>query len=210
MIRKPPSCPDRGDKARGAAIRLGATPLEALVVGHVAAFGAVCWLKDWQMAEDIVQRNGRHPHPRSIARARRTAAREGLMTSIRITSGSRVPGKRDPVTYGTTAKVVVFNARFGVPDPLRRGDRRRLRSQLASLNEEIPQPPPLRDRPRYASPPVATTQPKMDAELQALTNELAQNLAAKQDRIDAAEDRRMMDAVLAMRKAHERGPPTRG
>ena len=209
MTRKPPSCPDRGDKARGAAIRLGSTPLEALVVGHVAAFGAVCWLKDWQMAEDIVQRNGRHPHPRSVARARRNAARGGLMTSVRLGAGSRVPGKRDPVTYGTTAKVVVFNARFGVKDPLRRGDRRRLRAQLAALNEEIPQAPSLRDRPRYAAPPAAT-HPKMDPELKALADQVAANLSARQDRADVAEDRRMMDAVLAMRKAHERGPPGQG
>ena len=208
--RLPPSCPDRGDKARGAAIRLGATPLEALIVGQVAAYGSVCWLKDWQIADEIVQRNKRHPHPRSVARARRSAARQGLMTSVRLGPGARIPGKRAPVTYGTTAKVVVFDKRFGVPDPLRRGDRRRLRHALHALNEEIPLPTPLRGHPRYSAPPVPPStppRPELDPRVKALADEIAANMAANRDRADAAEDRRTMDAVLTGRKAHQRGPP---
>jgi hypothetical protein len=210
-MHKPPSCPERGDKARGAAIRLGATPLEALIVGEVAAYGAICWLKDAELAADITQRNGRNPHPRSVARARRNAARQGLLISQRLGAGKRCPGKARPVTYGTTAKIVVFGPRFGMRDPLRRGDRRRLHAHLAALNEEMtPAVSTYVRQPGQAAhscqPSMTTSQPPMAAELAEIIAKTADALEAKADREHAAEDRRMMDAVHALRR-QGRGPP---
>lgn len=215
-MRNPPSCPQRGDMARGAAIRLGATPLAALVVGYVASFASTCWIKDWEVAQEITQSNGRNPHPKSVARARRQAARDGLMVSIRLGPGARVPGKARPVTYGSTAKIVVFGPRFGVKDPLRRGERRKLRSHLEALHAEYAPPAAVQKGeakpgyPKYSAPPVSFDVPERvaatDPELAALLTRVGKSLELRQDRVHAAEDARMVASAVALRRAG-RGPP---
>lgn len=125
----------RGDLAAGAASRLGATPLEALVVGHSASRGAVCWERDGDVARQIVQRCGRHPHPQSVARARRAVTARGLIASKRYFAGQRPPGARWRLSSGTCAKTVDFR-RLGVKDPLPRAELRRLRRRVEALSIE--------------------------------------------------------------------------
>lgn len=203
--------------ARGAAIRLQATPLEALVVGQVAAYGSICWLKDREIAEDIVQRNGRNPHPGSVSRARRNAARLGLLHSQRVFPGQRIPGKARPVTYGTTAKIVIFDQRFGVRDPLSRGQRRRLRLRQMQVEADFPpsQPKSVEDRPKHSAAMPDPDAPwtsstvdlgKVDPGLAAVIQQTAESLDARQQAQYAAADRRMMDSVHGGRR-RSRGPP---
>jgi hypothetical protein len=211
-VRQPPSCPERGDIARGAALRLGATPLESLVVGQVAAYGALCWLKDHELAEDLVQRNGRHPHPRSVARSRRNAAAAGLLQCQRLFSGQKCPGMRGTVSYGTTAKIVIFNKDFG-RDPLRRGQARKMRLRQMAVEAEYA--PPVKGTPNEGVPkhsvppqPYETTTSTGDSELDRLIAETGAALGRRDDARHAAEDRRMMDSVHALRRAERsRGPP---
>lgn len=195
--------------ARGAALKHGATPLEALVVGQVAAYGAICWLKDRELAEEIVQRNGRNPHPRSIARARRNSARSGLLQSERCFPGSRIPGKRGTVSYGTTAKIVVFGPKFGVRDPLTRGQKRRMRlRQMAVEADYAPTHDSSVAQPSGSPKHTAVMVPPMDPQLAAVVAELGDTLGAKWQREQDREDRRMMDSVRALRAVEQsRGPP---
>jgi hypothetical protein len=194
--------------ARGAALHLGATPLESLVVGQVAAYGAPCWLKDRELAEEITQRNGRNPHPRSVARARRNAAKMGLMLCERRFPGQRVPGKRTAVSYGTTLKVVRFD-RFGQRDPLSRGQKRRIRMRQMAVEADYP--PPVsrevtqpKDRPTHSYPPAPVDLERIDPELAALIRTTGDALERRETAQHAADDRRMMDSVRA---ARGRGPP---
>ena len=82
----PGSFEERGSKAAGDALAFGASRLTAQFIGVVASFGATCLLKDREVANTIVQRNGRKPHPRSVARVRRQAARPRSSRQPRTTS----------------------------------------------------------------------------------------------------------------------------
>lgn len=112
------SCSARGDLAAGAATRAGVTPLEALIVGEVASYGRQCWLTDITQAGKIQQKNGRNPHPRSVARCRRALVHRGFLDSKRIGPGVRLPDRRYVSAHGTTLKGVRFAA-FGLKDPIR-------------------------------------------------------------------------------------------
>ena len=119
------SCPERGDVAAGAAIRRGATPLEAAIVGHTAAHGSYCWLTDARQAEELTLSSGRHPHPRSVARARRNATRKGFLQVKRVFPNQRPKGASFRSSFGTTNKAVNFKA-LDVRDPITRGQLRKL------------------------------------------------------------------------------------
>lgn len=197
----------RGNAAAGAALNAGATPLEALIVGDAASYGEVCFVKDAVQAATIVQRNGRNPHPRSVARARRHARDKGLLDYRRIMPGHRPPGAKY-AGPGTTAKFVDFKA-FKVRDPMTRTERRRqhrrrmaveayLERKAKPVSPEVRQPA---DRPRHSAPvpePVHTTRPPIDAELQAVIADLGSKLQAKWDAEERREDDRM---VASLRRA---------
>lgn len=140
------SCPERGDIAAGAATRLGATPLEALIVGHTAAHGNHCWLTDVEQAKLLKQRNGRRPHARSVARARRNAAAKGLLHVERVYPFKRPEGAKYRSAHGTTNKSVSFRD-FGMRDPLTRGQRRKIqaRENAATRPVDVPVGPRLID-----------------------------------------------------------------
>lgn len=195
----------RGNAAAGAALKAGATPLEALIVGDAASYGEVCFVKDAVQAATIVQRNGRNPHPRSVARARRHARDKGLLDYRRIMPGHRPPGAKY-AGPGTTAKFVDFKA-FKVKDPMSRADRRRqhrrrmaveayVERKAKPVSSEVRQPA---DRPRHSSPvpePVAhTTRTPIDPELSAVINELGAKLQAKWDAEQCREDERMVSSL---------------
>lgn len=198
----------RGNAAAGAALHAGATPLEALIVGDAASYGEVCFVKDAVQAATIVQRNGRNPHPRSVARARRHAKEKGLLDYRRIMPGHRPPGAKY-AGPGTTAKFVDFKA-FKVRDPMSRADRRRMHRRREAVeayltkreaNKASAVSPPVTqpaDRPRHSAPvpePVHTTRPQTDPELQAVIDQLGAKLQAKWDGEERREDDRMMASV---------------
>lgn len=205
----PGSFEERGSKAAGDALAFGASRLTAQFIGVVASFGATCFLKDREVANTIVQRNGRKPHPRSVARVRRQARDLGLVDYRRIMSGQKPPGARYPTNGGTTAKTVDF-ASFGSRDPLTRGQKRRLRrrqqsveggsacvSEPADLTPSVTPPPA--DRPRHTTQPPNGPElyaPKPMDPLSVVIAEATANMEAKWQRDQDREDLRMMRGVV--------------
>lgn len=215
----PGSFEERGSKAAGDALAFGATRLTAQFIGVVASFGATCFLKDREVANTIIQRNGRKPHPRSVARVRRKARELGLVDYRRIMSGQKPPGAKYPTNGGTTAKTVDFKS-FGSRDPLTRGQKRRIRRRQQSVDggtacvsepaDLSPRdtPPNVSDRPRH------TTQPPNGSELyaakpmdplSAVLAEATANMEAKWQREQDREDLRMMRGVV--REVKKPKPP---
>lgn len=210
----PGSFEERGSKAAGDALAFGATRLTAQFIGVVASFGATCFLKDREVANTIIQRNGRKPHPRSVARVRRKARDLGLVDYRRIMSGQKPPGAKYPTNGGTTAKTVDFKS-FGSRDPLTRGQKRRIRrrqesvdGRAACVNEPADlsprdTPPPVSDRPRHTTPPPngpELSAKPMDA-LSAVIAEATANMQAKWQRDEDRADLRMMQGVVRQAKA---------
>lgn len=205
----PGSFEERGSKAAGDALAFGASRLTAQFIGVVASFGATCFLKDREVANTIVQRNGRKPHPRSVARVRRQARDLGLVDYRRIMSGQKPPGARYPTNGGTTAKTVDF-ASFGSRDPLTRGQKRRLRrrqqsveggsacvSEPADLTPSVTPTPA--DRPRHTTQPPNGPElyaPKPMDPLSVVIAEATANMEAKWQRDQDREDLRMMRGVV--------------
>lgn len=197
----------RGHIAHSLAAHAGATPLGALVVGETASFYFPCWEKDREIAARLIQANGRHPHPRSVARARRFVIKLGILESKRIYSGQRPHGASYHTAGGTTSKQVRWD-RLGSKDPLNRGERRRGRLRQVALErarnreerrmieaqaEQAALQPTV--GPRYSSPV-----PQPDAALaQFLAEATEQQQAAREanwTRQATIEDARMMDSVL--------------
>ena len=114
-------CPERANLAAGAALEHGATRLGALVVGQIASRGRHNWETDVAMAEQITQRNGKQPHPRSVARVRRSLTGLGIIVAQRKYPGQRLPREaRFPrSSHGCIVKRLNFGA-LGVRDPLGR------------------------------------------------------------------------------------------
>ena len=205
----PGSFEERGSKAAGDALAFGASRLTAQFIGVVASFGATCFLKDREVANTIVQRNGRKPHPRSVARVRRQARDLGLVDYRRIMSGQKPPGARYPTNGGTTAKTVDF-ASFGSRVPLTRGQKRRLRrrqqsveggsacvSEPADLTPSVTPTPA--DRPRHTTQPPNGPKlyvPKPMDPLSVVIAEATANMEAKWQRDQDREDLRMMRGVV--------------
>lgn len=188
----------------------------ALVVGQIAGFES-SWLTDRESASRIVQRNGRNPHLKSVARVRKLAREHGWIDCVRVFPGHKPPGARFTSTGGTTSKRVNFRG-LGTRDPLTRGEKRKLRkraqsveggsacvSEPADLTPSVTPPP---DRPRH------TTQPPNGSELYApkpmdpLSVVIAQataNMEAKWQRDQDREDLRTMRGVV--REAKKPKPP---
>lgn len=201
------SCQDRGSQAAGAALALGATPLEALIVGDSASYGETCWLTDASQSRVIVQRNGRHPHPRSVARARRNVTAKGLLGVRRIMPGHKPPGAKYASSAGTTAKSVDF-ACLRVRDPLTRAERRRLhkrgskeqkRRTPAAVNAPTAPPSSRVSGAAVAlslgSEPPRTTSSTMDPELAALIESVGARLSARWQAAEDREDAAMLRSI---------------
>lgn len=203
------SCQERAHIAFSLASNAGATPLGALIVGEVASYHGPCFKKDRQLAEQIVQRNGRHPHPRSVARARRNVARMGLLDSERVMPGHKPKGARFSIAAGTTNKIVRFD-RMGSRDPINRGERHRGRLRELAIeavhqktarepvSQEVRQPS---DRPRHSAPV-----PIPDPEFARMLEEATTIQRAKWERIEQREDARMMESVLHASTAKSKPP----
>jgi hypothetical protein len=204
---------DRAAQAAGAAISLGATPLEALIVGQAASWPLGHWRKDELLAGEITQANGRNPHPRSVARSRRDVTRKGLLLCRRVMPGQFPhPSARYPSCGGTTYKTVDFR-RLRARDPLPPEERRKMRRTAIETEQQrrargVPGADPA--GPRYAAPGgLLPPKPAQSRPTGALAVELDRFVALQSERQDAqglAADQATMDAVL---RSKERGPPDR-
>jgi len=215
------SLQERAAKAAGDALGNGASALMALVVGQIAGFES-SWLTDRESASRIVQRNGRNPHLKSVARVRKLAREHGWIDCVRVFPGHKPPGARFTSTGGTTSKRVNFRG-LGTRDPLTRGEKRKLRrraqsveggsacvSEPADLTPSVT--PPAPDRPRHTTPPPNRSElyarPKDPASMDPLAAVLAEataNMEAKWQRDQDREDLRMMRGVV--REAKPPKPP---
>ena len=203
---------ERGSKAAGDALAFGATRLTAQMIGVVASYGVVCFLTDRETAGVIVQKNGRNPHPRSVARVRRQARDLGLLEYQRVLPGHKPPGARFTSTGGTTAKTVDFKS-FGTRDPLTRGQKRRLRRRQQSVDGAlacVSEPADLSrrdrpsDRPRHTAPPPNASESHATKPMDPLASVIAEataNMQAKWQRDEDRADLRMMQGVVRQAKA---------
>jgi len=154
-------------------------------MGEVASYGRHCWLIDSRLAAVIVQRNGRHPHPKSVGRCRRSLVSLGLMQSTRRYAGQRIVREaRWHTSHGCSVKAVKFAA-LGVRDPLRDA-KQAPRTPTPRHSSAVALRPP--DPPRSSSVP-------MDPRLAATVAELGSVLERRWDAAEAAEDAEMLASV---------------
>lgn len=120
-------------QATGALLAMGKSRLAALVGGHVASFGDMCWQTDAKLADVLRRPDGRKYHRESIGRVRRQLRDEGLITSRRIGPNRKIDSAlakyRTP--RGTTEKRFLWPA-VGLKNPFSRQQRRTLRMQQAA------------------------------------------------------------------------------
>lgn len=204
------SCEYRGDVAAGAAIRLGATPLEAAIVGEVASRGVNNWQTDRTLASLIVKRHGGNYHPRSVARSRRALTLRGILRTKRIAPREFPHGAWFRSAYGTTDKLVDFRA-LGERDPLSARDKRRIGRRLQVIERHQAHEHQSEPRPRFVSAvlseveqsPSPAGSARLDSELEAITREIEQ----RYERRWQAEERAQDDAMLAAIPCRAVGPP---
>jgi hypothetical protein len=208
------------EEARGRATRAlldaGATRLEALVGGHVASFGDVCFQTDTRLQHELLRPDGKRYHRESIARARRRLRDNGFITSTRIFTNDPIPGakyNRGCSTRGTTLKA--FNwRRLQLKNPFSRAARRELRikqAQAARAAGELvraPARPPAPEvqrepGPRYSSPAHTPAAPPMDPDMAAAIETARSAHEQRQQRAAAAR----VGQVPAGAAAPERPPP---
>jgi len=123
--------------ATGELLRLGWSRLEALVGGYIASFGAVCWQTDARLCEVLRRPDGRPYHVESIARARRKLRDAGIITSLRVFVGGKIPSLKAKWTSSRGTTVKSFNWRaIEQKDPHTRRERRITRQEQARLSRE--------------------------------------------------------------------------
>lgn len=202
----PGHLPQRALIASGAAREIGVTPLEEFIIGRTAAFANTNFQTDAQMAATIVQHNGKTPHPRSVARCRRSLAAREILRSTRIAPNRKPPGASYRTPYGTTCKTVNWQA-LGIRDPLPRGERRREQMRQTAIERSQRTPSaPVPVGPRHSSAVrSAYRQPAapMDREIARMAAEALAVLDERESQREAREDA----AMLASCPLQSRSPP---
>lgn len=139
-----------GRAAMGALLSMGKSRLTALVGGHVASFGDVCWQTDSRLATLLRRPDGRAYHPESIARVRRQLRDEGVISSERVFVGDRIDGAKFRSSRGTTVKRFLWNA-VALKNPFSRRQRQALRMEQARRSRDAGEAMPPRDGPRHSA-----------------------------------------------------------
>ena len=151
-----------------------------------------------------MQRNGKHPHPKSVARSRKEAAALGVLAYRRIFPSQRPKYAKYRISAGTTEKFINWKA-LGIVDPMKRGERMRAHKRERSLQRVqarhsaagaiVPNPAQARS-PKLSGQVLATT---VDPQLQADFDALQEHFEG----IERAEDA----AMLASVRRRGTGPP---
>lgn len=158
-------------------------------------------MTDGKQAEALVQRNGKHPHPRSVARARRNATRKGFLQVKRVFPNQRPKGAAFRSAFGTTNKAVNFRA-LQVRDPITRGQLKRIH-----LRQSAQDAPPRETGPRYSSAAREVYQPapstNVPPEIARMAAEAVSVLDAREQIRHAKADERMHASI----RRNDRAPP---
>jgi hypothetical protein len=194
--------------ATGELLRQGWSRLEALTGGYIASFGGVCWQTDAALCEVLRRPDGRRYHVESIARARRKLRDAGIITSLRVFVGGKIPSLKAKWTSSRGTTVKTFNWRaIEQKAPFGPLERRFERQQQARLSRETGD---LRTAaPRYASAraivePVRMPAPLPDPEFERIIGALRTLSERRQEREPACA---RAEQVAGCALAPERPPP---
>lgn len=193
--------------AIGELTRRGYSRLTALVGGHVASFGDVCYQTDTRLAEKLRRPDGRAYHPESIARCRRSLRDAGVITSERVFVGAKLPNAKWRSSRGTTLKTFNWRAVEQKNPFSRRQQRQKRQEQAAATRATGDAVPP---RPRHIAPVVDHTYSGRKTELDPELQRIAQAAQAAHER---NEQRRTLQSARnagggsSILRAPERPPP---
>jgi len=180
----------------------GATRLEALAVGGIAAFGENCFLTydDLRELDSMLRPDGRRYHRESIGRAVRNVARRLSAVRIeRVHPGQKPRGAKWFSAHGTTNKSFNFK-KFGLKSALSRHPEPR---RTYNDSRKKPAAEPVSGRPRYPTPPPAVLKPtELDPQLAALTEQIERSYERQWDEQEALDLQRMSRSIRS-----EHGPP---
>ncbi len=146
------SCDAAAQRAAGALMEQGWSRLACAVGGEVARFGGVNWQTDSALQQKLKRPDGKPYHRESIARARRWLRDAGLISSVRIMMGEKIPGAKyngGRSTRGTTLKTFHWKA-LQLKNPFSRREARRVRIEQAKASRAAGELVP-RAAPRHSS-----------------------------------------------------------
>jgi len=162
--------------ATGELLRLGWSRLEALVGGYIASFGGVCWQTDARLSDVLRHPDGRRYHVESIARARRKLRDAGIITSLRVFVGGKIPSPKAKWTSSRGTTVKAFNWRaIEQKNPHSRREWRIKRQEQARVSREAGEsrvPAPRHVLARAIVEPVRMPVPLPDPEFERIVGEL--------------------------------------
>ena len=173
--------------AIGELSRKGWSRLAALVGGHVASFGDVCYQTDTRLAEKLRRPDGRAYHPESIARVRRQLRDARIISSERVFVGAKLPNAKWRSSRGTTLKTFNWRAIEQKNPFSRRQQRQRRQEQAAATRATGDAVPP---RPRFVAAAAVAPEKSYSARPSELDPELAKLARAAQDAQERNEQRR--------------------
>jgi len=188
-------------------LKKGWSRLAALVGGHVASFGDVCYQTDARLAEKLRRPDGRAYHVESIARCRRQLRDAGVITSERVHVGAKLPNARWRSSRGTTIKTFIWRS-ITQKNPFSRRAQRQRRQQQAAATRAAGDAVAQKARHIvYATEHVYSGQKtELDPELQRLA-QAAQQAQERNDQRRALQAARNAGGGSSILRAPERPPP---
>jgi hypothetical protein len=177
--------------------KLRITNLGLKLVQKVASYGPECFVIDRKLAEQITQNNGKHPHPGSIARVRRSLAAQDVIVCKRIFPGQKISQRaRRQSAHGCIRQRLNPKLGFRVVDRHSQDERKAPPDAAAPIYSSAGA---LRPTPRQRSKPIIKS-----ADYQMFESMAARAQGAVLERETIAEQRE--DAAM-LASVHARGHP---